>query len=157
VQTNRTVNGSLTFLAESAESAKLVLCRTPRRWLLSTPFLFYPTPINKYSNLINHNISTVPFTRYLLTYPDINVAETVVDNGVKVGVDNGVKVGIEGLEDGDGAAVRTVFLWDKGSTCAFDGYWEDSCCKDDGDELFKELRPFWVKTGEYVQCEAFVA
>jgi hypothetical protein len=30
VQTNRTVNGSLTFLAESAESAKLVLCGTPR-------------------------------------------------------------------------------------------------------------------------------
>jgi hypothetical protein len=78
-----------------------------------------------------------------------NMRETVVDNGVKVG--------IEGLEDGDGAAVSTVFLWDKGSTCAFDGSWEDSCCKDDGDELFKELRPFWVKTGEYVQCEAFVA
>jgi hypothetical protein len=37
-------------------------------------FPFYPTPINKYSNLINHNISTVPFTRYLFTYPDINVA-----------------------------------------------------------------------------------
>jgi hypothetical protein len=74
VQTNRTVNGSLTFLAESAESAKLVLCGTPRRWLLSTPFLFYPTPINKYSNLINHNISTVPFTTLPITYPDINVA-----------------------------------------------------------------------------------
>ena len=69
MQTNRTLNGSLTFLAESAESAKLVLCGTPRRWLLSTPFLFYPTPINKYSNLINHNISTVPFTRYLLLTP----------------------------------------------------------------------------------------
>ena len=32
----------------------------------------------KYSNLIDHNISTVPFTRYLLTYPDINVADTEV-------------------------------------------------------------------------------
>ena len=68
----------------------------------------------------------------------------------KTVVDNGVKVGIEGLEDGDGATVSAVGLWDKGSTCAFDGSWEDSCCKDDGDELLKELRPFWVKTGEYV-------
>ena len=31
----------------------------------------------KYSNLIDHNISTVPFTRYLFTYPDINVARSV--------------------------------------------------------------------------------
>jgi hypothetical protein len=86
VQTNRTVNGSLTFLAESAESAK--------SWFYaghhadgSCPHLsfFIQRPSNKYSNLNDHNISTVPFTRYLFTYPDINVAQCLVLKAARVG------------------------------------------------------------------------
>jgi hypothetical protein len=46
---------------------------TPMAPVHTFPF-FIQRPSNKYSNLNDHNISTVPFTRYLFTYPDINVA-----------------------------------------------------------------------------------
>ena len=70
MQTNQTVNGSLTFLAESAESAKLVLCGTLRRWLLSTPFLFLSNAIQyKYSNLKITIFQPYRLQRYLLLTP----------------------------------------------------------------------------------------